>query len=631
MAITAHGATSDPGKTAIDFLEKVRLGKLDLKPGGDTALSPQTADGKKQEIEKRLERMARDLGSDPLEVGAVKTDENFAAVLVRKVGGFDPSRLQVFPVALVKRGTEWSAAPVPASFENAGAGYAIALRKRLDLLENWMLREQVLDLEKLREQSTARMRQKIQASLPLEELRGLGSLAAGERFLTACGKSDLPAVLGLLGGLAGNLPDDWAARLKSADGALTAGAQAKRPWRLITAPDVLRVLVHHEEEENSGLISIACLDPATNDNRTSLPRIEAVHFELSKNNEGLWRIDPPEAFFQDAEEEEEPDDDLDADLIDEFPDKWLAAHPSTPQPTAAEMKQAMVTALQGGGLTKLLGLTKLDGEPSTTVKACAMAAQIWWAVHDPTAVRQVMPLDFQENESAAMGVFQFFSTRDPGRLDLKSLYFEKTGDGWLWVPEPDAETVKTFKQPSPSDIARWSAGWQRMLLSDSFELKEIPGLPAPAKEEAQKVVEAWLQATRSGDVKTALQLTARLSDPDGGTPILRNLGYEFIGARRSNVTHEFIDIRQGEICTTVGVEINQGGKSTYPLYPVIQTPQGPRILIEIDLFASRGRDYLNKITLERLEKFGSAAAAKDLRSLFADFVAQVGDQRGNKN
>ena len=99
--IAAQAAPSDPGSAAIDFLEKVRLRKLNLEPGGDTALSPQTADSKKRKIAKSLERLARDLGSDPLEVGAVKLDEDFAAVLVRKVGGFDPHRLQVFPVALV--------------------------------------------------------------------------------------------------------------------------------------------------------------------------------------------------------------------------------------------------------------------------------------------------------------------------------------------------------------------------------------------------------------------------------------------------------------------------------------------------------------------------------------------------
>jgi hypothetical protein len=62
--IAAQATPSDPGAVAIDFLEKVRSGKLNLHPGGDTALSPQTADGKKRKIAKTIERMARDLADE---------------------------------------------------------------------------------------------------------------------------------------------------------------------------------------------------------------------------------------------------------------------------------------------------------------------------------------------------------------------------------------------------------------------------------------------------------------------------------------------------------------------------------------------------------------------------------------
>jgi len=620
----ARGASNDPGKEAIDFLEKVRLGKIDLAPGGDTALSPQTADEKKREIARRLERIARDLGSDPLELGAVKTDDDFAAVLVRKIGGFDPSRLQVFAVALVKSGTEWSAAPLPASFENAGAGYAIALRKRLDLLENWMLREQVIDLENLREQSAAHMRQKIQARLTADELRSLDARQVAQRFLTACEQRDLPVVLGLLGGLSTTLPDDWPSRLKSADAALSASSQQKHPWSLLTSPNVLRVLVHHEDEEDSGLFSFACLDPSTTDTRSEMPRIEVVHFELSKTDDGFWRIDPSSAFLQETDDaEEEPDEEADAELLDTFPEKWLQSHAAAPQLGAALLYQAITTALQSGSLPSLLKLTQLDDEPTAARKACTLAAQIWWTLHDPTVVQYAMPLAFQESDGSAVALYQFFSARDPDRTDLKTLYFEKSDTGWLWTPDPDTSTREKLKDRIGPDIRRWSGGWQQSLLADSAELKNMPGNPAPTQEEARKVVEAWLQATRSGDVKGALLLTARLSDPNGSAALLRNLGHEIISARRTSTASEIAGIYQGDAWTGVGVEISQGGKTTYPLYPVVRTSVGLRILIEIDLFASRGREFLNKTALERLQKFGTPAAAADMRSVFAEFQKQV--------
>ncbi len=619
--LIARGAASDPGKVAIEFLEKVRLGKLDLTPGADTALSAQTADDKKLEIATRLQRMGRELGSDPLELGAIKLDENFAGVIIRKVGGFDPSRFQVFSIALVKTGEQWSPAPVPASFENAGAGYAIALRKRLETLENWMLREQVIDLEKIREAALDRMRQRIQTRLPLAEMKSLTATEVEKRFIKACELRDLPTTLGLLGGLSTDLPDDWAARLKAADAAIPAGSPAKQPWNLMTSPDVLRVVVNHEEDKNRGLFSIACLDPASNDTRSSLPRMEIVHFELSKSDNGLWQIDPPDTFLQDTAEES--DEDLDADLLNEFSARLRVMHPATPQMDAGAIYQSFLASLKAKNLPSLLQLTQLDAEQEGALKAIALAAQTWWAFHTPSTVRYAMPLAFEEDETSAIGLVNFFSPQDPEKSDFRTLYFEKSKDGWLWTPEPTPASRVKFKEQITADTKRWSNKWQERLLTESFALKDIVEQSPPTKEDAQKVVEAWLIATRAGDVKCALQLTARLNDPDGGAIVLRNLGHEIISTRRSTNTSDFRGIYQGKIWTAVGLKIDQGGKTSFPLYPILQTPQGPRVLIEVDLFASRGREFLNKTALERLRKSANPAAADDLLHLFDEFEKEI--------
>ena len=57
---------------------------------------------------------------------------------------------------------------------------------------------------------------------------------------------------------------------------------------------------------------------------------------------------------------------------------------------------------------------------------------------------------------------------------------------------------------------------------------------------------------------------------------------------------------------------------SFPLYPVVQTPAGPRILIEVDLIAStsRSRDFLNRAALDRLQDL-SPAADTALKRLFA--------------
>ncbi|MES2437973.1 MAG: hypothetical protein V4584_02830 [Verrucomicrobiota bacterium] len=632
-AWTAHAAPSDPGKAALDFLEKVRERKLNLEPGGDTALSAGTAAEKRSAIARRLERLAGELGNDPLEVGAVKLDEDYAGVIVRKTGGFDPGRLRVFPIALVKRGAEWWVAPVPASFENAGAGYAITLKKRLESLENWMLREQVVDLEKLREESAERMRQKIEVNLTEKELRGFNARQVGERFMAACAAKDLPSVLGLLGGLAEKLPEDWPARLKAADRAMKMGEKPPHAWHLMSAPEVVRVLVQDEEQARHGSVSIACLDPAGNAGESQAPRIEVINLGLTRGEEGLWQLNPPADFLEEEEEAaEDHDETLDPDLVNLFPKKWREAHPPAVQATAELAWKELAAGLASENLTRLLTLSKLDGEADPARASCTRAAKIWWMIHAPSTVSQALPLEFKADETLAAGVFQFFSARDPDQWEPRTFYFEKTPTGWLWTPFPSLNTAAKYKDWVDDTTRRWTENWQQSLLGGSPVIRKIGDLPPPTEDEARECVEAWFDATRRGDVQAALGLAARLGEGRSGTVTLQNLGYEIVGARKNPTPPAVTGIYKGKLWTAVAVKSEQAGRPVYPLYPVIRTPQGPRILIEVDLFAAgnRGRDFLNRAAFERLEPFGSAESVAELRELYSRHEANVAESLGKK-
>jgi hypothetical protein len=122
----------------------------------------------------------------------------------------------------------------------------------------------------------------------------------------------------------------------------------------------------------------------------------------------------------------------------------------------------------------------------------------------------------------------------------------------------------------------------------------------------------------------ALRLTARLAFPDSPATLLRNLGYEMAGARRNPHAASLAGIFRGANWTAVGTRTDPADPPSFPLYPVIATDAGPRILLEIDLFAAgnRSRDFLNKTALARLRK-SSAPAADDLASLFSQYQARI--------
>jgi hypothetical protein len=621
-AVACHAAPQDPATAALDFFEKIRLGKLNLTPGGDTALSAHTTEPKRAAIGKRLERIRSEIGSDSLEIGPVKIDANIAAAIVRKIGAFDPNEMQVFSVALVKRGDSWLPAPVLASFENADAGGTLALQNRLVALENWMLREQVSDLEQLRNQVRERLRQKIQLSLPLAELKAFTAEQAAQRFLVACEKHDLPSLLGMIGGLAEEPTADWPQRLKAAEDALKPNAPLRRYWVLLTAPGVARAVVNSENSATSGSFSIACLDPAGPEETGSDAKVVALNFALMKGRDGLWQVSPDDAFFDEEtsiEETENNDEETQNDLVDAFAEAWAEAHPAQPQASAIDAQQAFTRATRAHDFSSLLSLANLSDEASGAKKPCLVAAELWHTLHAPASACEPLLLELHQNDEAAVCLYQFFVPRNPDRTEIRSFYFTNNEGRWLWKPSPTEDQIADFREVLAADTKQWTDTWQRDLLAGSVEIDEIGGNPLAEPAAAQKLVDDWFQALQAGEIKAALALTAHLPDPKGNHPILRNLGHEIAAIRKADFTLTPAAVLQGKVCTAVGMKLNRSGKLSHPLYPVIQTIKGPRILLEIDLFAAPSRSFLNKTSLARLKEAGFAAATEDLEALVNQF------------
>jgi hypothetical protein len=636
LAGSVASAASDPAKVAVDFVEKIRSGKIDLTPGADTALSSHTDQEKRKEISRRLSRMEKDIGGGTLEAGEVKLDDDLAAVLVRKTGGFDPSRLGVYAIALVKREDVWHPAPLPATFENAGIGYAKTLRERLAALENWMLRNQILDLEKLREQSNERMRMEIRASIDPEMLRTLSPEQIGEKFIAACGRRDLPAILGFLGGLDSVLPDDWSDRLRAATDAVAMGDSAKGPWRLLIAPEVVRVPVDYFKDMRDASLSFACLDPAGNVSGGSIPKIELVHLHFSQSSSGLWRVDPSRGFFSaDEPDAEAEDDEFDIELLDKFAETLSETLKPPSVKTLEEAHEALEKALVSSDLRALLAFINLDTDPVTARRSCVRAAQIWWTTHHPATARQPVALGFHEEENSGVSAFQLFSLRDPARFDLKLFFFEKIGDQWRIVPnfkhsDPVEGAQLAVEKWADAQEKTWSKTWQNKVLSEAAKLTALEPDRAPDESLSRKVIGDWLDAIRRGDAKAALRQIAYLDNEKSIATALQNIGYEISNAQKYSAASEITQVFRGKDWIGVGVRQPTDTISAHPFFPVVATPTGPRILIEVDLFAidrsgsgTRGREFLNKNAFARLDKLTRPEIVEELRTLFSKYQSSL--------
>ncbi|MES2475279.1 MAG: hypothetical protein V4640_05835 [Verrucomicrobiota bacterium] len=619
-ALAAHAAPSDPGKVAVDFLEKVRQKNVDL--GSDTALSTRTTPHKRRQIAKRLDRLADDLGSEPLEVGTVRLDDDLAAVLVRKAGGFDPGNQDVFPVALVRRNAEWQPAPVPASFENVGTDYALALRKRAEDLENWMLRQQVVDLEKLKSQTAEKMRDRIREKLSASHLRSFDARQIADHFLVACAAGDVPTALGLVGGLGEKLPADWSLRLRSVEAALKNRRDATPAWRPLVAPQVARAVVLVEDDGDSGLFSVAFLDPNGSGSgiERKPPRIQVIHFNLARSADKLWRIDLPTALLSPSplQDEDEPGANPDAALIEAFPAAWRAAHAATPEATAEAVREAWFGAVNRGDFSAFLATADLSAAPASAAKACERAAREWWKILSREAASLALPLAFNAEQDTAVAICQTFTPRDADKHDLWPVYFTRSAEGWMWQPHATEETRAPHAAWLNAERERLAKAWQEQVLAACPVIAKNAALPAPTEDAARQCVSDLLSASTRGDLIAALGQVCRLDSVRSGSTALRNLGYEITGARDILKPATIAAVYAGKSFTAVAVDSHRSdGTPAFPLYPVVMTASGPRVLVETDLFATanRSRFFLNKDALERLSEATSKDSAADLQSL----------------
>jgi len=630
MTGAALAGSREPAQVAVEFLDKVRTGKLNIEPGGDTDLTANTDEPKRREIARRLERNAADLDHGTLEASSTKIDANLAAVLVRKVGGFDPNRLRVFAVALIKHGDAWRPAPVLASFENSGVGYAPGLRQRLAALEAWMLEQQAVELAAIQQQAGERMRQAISVALPPEELRQLAPTTVARRFLDACAKQQLPVMLGLLGGLQPEPPEDWNKRLQAAEAAAAEPQTAKRPWRLLVAPEVLRCVVRENTEASSASLAIACLDPIAAPGHPAQLPLELVELNLEKTADGLWQVNLP-PWFVSAKPQIPAADDPDTPWLSNYPATLRHTIPLQALPTPQAALSAYEQALHAPTLEPLMAMLDLDGDKTTARLGCLRAASAWGALHDPACIRHPLALGFFATDSVAAASFQYFSLREPDRLDVHVCFFEKAAAGWHllagFLPKaPAAANLLAAKTWADGEASRRADTWRTSGLSGSTQVSALAPGNAPPEAAARSLVESWLAAIRAGNVAEALALTAWLDPDTSPARVLRNLSYEISGAGKATSAAAILTVTRGHTWTTVAVCSHTSDPHSHPIYPVISSPAGPKILIEVDWFAhaSRSREFLNTTAVSHLRNQISPTLADELHDLFTQQAAAIG-------
>lgn len=623
-------AATGPSAPALEWLRSVASGRTD--PAEGTALSDNLTRQRRDELRRDLTRLKSRLRPDDLRPLDEKKDGDLAGVIVSQVTGFDSTTIQIHAVAMVKREGKWLPAPSPASFDGVGLLFNDELRRRARALEDWMIRARGEQFARLRENIHSHLADEMRRAVDPDLLSEGQPEAMAEAFVEACRQRSIPAALALTGGLETPFPSDWGETVQAITRAFDQELSRHPAWRLLAAPDALRAVVHHEQTKRDGMVSVVALDPGTS---SALPlRPRAIHLPLERTASHRWRIRLPEMLRLPAldpgraAEIAREDAVIDADLIRRFPGKLRERYPAAPRTEARAAADALLAALQDPTPAPIVPLLDLSGDPAASEAALIRCVRWWRELRARNDLRSPLLLDFRESGREACAIVQQFSAASPAPAELSSFFFRRDDAGWLADsdlpgdkrgPDRDDETLSLWVKETRHRLAK---GWAADIVIPTGDL---PPDSAPPEASVRGVIGNWQQALEKKNPHDLLRLCAHLPGEDSLTRALRRAGQELLFADRI----EILGVSRSGRWTGVSLRATSRGSLSHPLLILATTPDGPRVLPELDLAApaTRPREFLNNGIFERVAALLPREAVDELRSLSEQHREVADDDR----
>lgn len=640
----ASGSTG-PGEEALNFM----LGLRDKQGAPNellegTVLSHHTGAIRRSAISQRLALLGRYLRNNryELKVSSEKRDGDLAAVTINAVSSQDPLEVDVFGLGLRNRGADgWAVAPVPGSFDNVDLGFDQALEERADALELWMGKERLLKLRALEDEVLEDLRMRMKKAEPAALEAAVSPRQLVKAFSEACQKGDLPAAMVLLGKFEGDLSEEER-RLQRVVSLGLQGLDSRGYWHFLTRSDVVRVVVQEEGGDDlDAEVSLLVFDP-----RRGRP-VSLIRFVLLYVGK-RWTIELPSGLRLSNESREtfrrallrdqnyDEDDALRKKFEEEFEEQNAPLRSATITAAAKEIEKI----LREGSLAEFLRFAHRSPELAEPERRAAYRylGAFWNQFHqDAKAASDGKLLDVIEHEDAGALVFRIVSTAQDAHLELNPLILMRDKQGWSIAPgvttggnfanldkdsqEQQAEVHRRFESQREDLTKKAIAN----LRSRFVKAAPVEGGVVRA-EEAGELVRKFRSLIRKGNLMELLSCGALLDSSDGMWEALNAMSYEYRGAKRSAVLDQQVHVQSGKnwAAVTLRVDSGQGSSPSYPMYLLVATGEGPRIVVDVGLrlATNKGREVLNERVWERIDLFLEEEESALVRLLFERHVAR---------
>lgn len=627
LAWTAAASAADgPGDAALSFLRGLKSANADVSVN-DTAVDPDVPEDERADMAENLNKLGRHIRPDDLRVVEQKEDGDLAAVLISQVTNYDSSSVQIHALGMVKSGDKWRAAPVPSSFDRTGLSFRPGFLVRAKQLENWMLKARGEQFVRLKDNIFSMLSDEMRKVKSTDELHSSTPEKLANDFLAALASRNLPAALAISGGLEDPRPADWDETFQAVSRVLRSTEFRQPKWRLLAAPDALRAIIPIEQlepNEDKQLISVVALDPG---NFAARPRPKVIFLPFERSKAGQWRLRLSQDLLAPVTQKTSPgleddDEQFDTDLIVRFPGKLAEAHPPIREASARAAAEAILSTLRTDSLNALCPRLDFTNRTDVSLDALGRVARLWQRFHQQDDLAAPILLDLNESGDDAVALVQLVSGKTPEEARIETIFLHRSDGGWRANPGfsgsagllhvKDRDVIG--KWISDTTILRnedWSAGL----------LQRIGGIAAdsaPSEDDARRIVEEWRKAISTGDVAGIFTHSACFDDEAGKSKLLRNTGYELL----SRQPGEILGVNRAGRWAAVSVRIPPTGgddsADAYAMHVVAATPNGPRVLAELDFFdpLTRSREFLNRRLWERVAARLPDGARGELESIY---------------
>ncbi|MGJ8676789.1 MAG: hypothetical protein ACSHX0_04685 [Akkermansiaceae bacterium] len=632
LSITAFASDLTTNDIALSYLNRIAQKSAQLFE--ETALSEQCSAQRRKELEQKvLNFSAQHLReNDIYSVIEENNQKAFSAVLISVRNQGSPLDTRVHGIALVNKNDTWLPAPLPGSFTNSGYGYDSQVEKTVRALEEWMIKASIKHEEEINEFEFQKLTDQLSK---IKKDRGATLLTNKEtllNFIEHCREKDLEKALVSMG--FGN--DSSSESLKSALQHLNTGfAQndINKLWTLMTSEDVIVQVLNGKNDASS--TTVGFFNPLGENN------IHFIDFQLTQTEEEIIVKLPEDLTSSNLPENQRLSTKkkihINKEKSEEFLTSIITEHSKKTFLTAQQAHQHLLAAFGNRNFSQCVELLPRIGDfysdEANQHKALTNLSLLWKELRSfkESALKENTIL---EDGNLAYAPINLSLAANPGEYKNISIWYVKDLNGWHIL---DDLTLAEYKEPSILTSANTLKEKFQLIQAEQNKkhlektLNQITVLTpsllnkntkeAITEDAAIDIVKKFRETLRDRDTELALAMGATIIEqPSINT--LKNMQYSIKGAAS--------DTEQDQVLGTFasgswrGVSVQTKSKTgeihDYPLYLIVDSNQGAKIILDIDLRheINKGRELLNSKTWLRINASLTAIDSQHIQSIYTE-------------